>query len=50
MDDFKNRSPPLEAMIMNSLASQKLALIGGFSQLDLQIGPNFVFILLQESP
>ena len=28
---------------MNSLASQRLALIGGFSQLNLQIGPNLIF-------
>ena len=40
MDDFKDRSPPLEAIDCEFLSFLEVAPIVGFSQLDLQTNPN----------
>ena len=38
--DARDRSLPLEAIVVNSLVFSRLALIAGFSQLNPQINPN----------
>ena len=40
MDDYKDRSPPFEALDCDSLVFLRLAPIVGLSQLDPQTNPN----------